>query len=178
MTPDLGKTSRFLQQTLTPDEFVVRKGEFHWVYTASACVKAGIWVVLGFVAAGLYAKFGVGKVAEAEQSKPVFFLPLFGMLVGMAVFIAVMLRKWTTEIIITNRRFLYKRGVFSIMIHKLNLHEINYCNVTQSLAGNFMNYGRVYMYTHTLDDQNVYLPDIAQPHEFTKEIETLKRMLY
>ena len=170
--------SRFLQQTLLPDEFVVRRGNFHWIYTFQACLKAGVWVALGFLGAFLFAQFGGGNMAEAEKSKPVFFLPLFGIILGGFIFVSVMLRKWTTEIVLTNRRFLYKTGVFSILVYKLNMQEINYCNITQSLVGNMLNYGRLFMFTHTLDDKNIYLPEIADPHIFSTEIETLKRMQY
>lgn len=170
--------SRFLRQTMQPDERVVRRGEFPWMFTFQACVKSGIWVAFGFIAAFLYTKFGAGNMAEAEKAKPALFLPLFGMAVGGCIFITTMARKWTTEIIITNRRFLYKTGVFSITVYKLNLPEINYCTVTQSLLGNMMNYGRILMYTYTLDDKNIYLPDLAEPHMFTSEIENQKRMMY
>lgn len=172
------KLTRFLQQTLTEGEFVLRKGEFHWLYTFRACLKAGVWVALGFGAAYVYTTFFAQKVAAADRNVPVLMLPIFGILIGGAVFIATMLQKWTTEIWLTNRRFLYKYGVFSIVTYKLNMHEINYCNITQSLVGNMLNYGRIYMYTHTLDDKNIYLPEIARPHDFTKEIENVKRMMY
>lgn len=178
MMPETRSNSRFLQQTLLPDEIIVRRGEFHWLYTFSACVKAGLWVAAGFGAAWFYAKFGATQVNQNERTLPVLMLPLFGIIIGTCIFTAIMARKWTTEIVLTNRRFLYKTGVFSIIAYKLNLHEINYCNITQSLLGNLLNYGRVYMYTHTLDDKNIYLPEIAQPHLFTTEIETLKQRLF
>lgn len=170
--------SRFLQQTMQPDEFIIRRGEFPWMYTFQACLKAGVWVALGFGTVLLYNKYGAGNEAAVEKNKLALFLPLLGMLIGGCVFIANMARKWTTEIVVTNLRFLYKSGVFSITVYKLNLPEINYCTVTQSLVGNMLNYGRILMYTRTLDDKNIYLPEISEPHKFTTEIENLKNMSY
>ncbi len=63
------KVSRFLRQTLMPDEVVVRKGEFHWLYTANAVVKGGIWVLLGFLGAFLFSKYAPESVSEANRAK-------------------------------------------------------------------------------------------------------------
>lgn len=175
------RRSRFLNQTLLNDEEVVRKGEFHWTYTLGAWMQALVWIGAGFGVAFMLGKFGgsPGQAGATPQSNPgVFFAPLLGILVGGGAFVVKMTKKWTTEIYLTNKRFLYKSGVFSILVYKLNMREINYCNITQSLVGNLMNYGQLYMFTHTLDDKNIYLPPIADPHGFSTEIENLKKTAY
>ena len=177
-----GRRNRFLNQTLLQDELVVRKGNFHWTYTLGAWMQALIWTGAGFGIAFLLAKFGTGapvRAGETAATNPgVFFAPLAGILIGSGCFLVKMTRKWTTEIYLTNKRFLYKTGVFSILVYKLNMREINYCNITQSLVGNLMNYGQLFMFTHTLDDKNIYLPPIADPHGFSTEIENLKKTAY
>lgn len=175
------RRSRFLNQTLLNDEEVVRKGEFHWTYSLGAWMQALIWTGAGFGIAFLLAKFGTppARAGEAAAQNPgVFFAPLLGILIGSGAFLVKMTKKWTTEIYLTNKRFLYKSGVFSILVYKLNMREINYCNITQSLVGNLMNYGQLFMFTHTLDDKNIYLPAIADPHGFSTEIENLKKIAY
>ncbi|HYD17921.1 MAG TPA: PH domain-containing protein [Patescibacteria group bacterium] len=172
--------SRFLKQTMLQGERVVRRGEFHWTYSLGAWMQALIWVGLGFGIAAAMAKFGGGKDAAltAPENRVVFLAPLLGILIGGFAFLKKMIVKWTTEIVLTDKRFLYKSGVFSIIAYKLNMREINYCNITQSLVGNMMNYGQIYMFTHTLDDKNIYLPPIADPHGFSTEIENLKKTAY
>lgn len=175
------RRSRFLGQTLLNDEEVVRKGEFHWTYTLGAWLQALIWTGAGFGVAFLIGKFGggPGQAGAQPQSNPaVLFASVGGFLIGSGCFLVKMTKKWTTEIYLTNKRFLYKSGVFSILVYKLNMREINYCNITQSLVGNLMNYGQLFMFTHTLDDKNIYLPPIADPHGFSTEIENLKKTAY
>jgi fructose-specific phosphotransferase system IIC component len=175
------RLSRFLKQTLLNDEEVLRKGEFHWTYTLGAWMQALIWVAAGFGASYMIGKFGgsPGQAGGAQQTNQgVLIAAVGGILAGGAAFVVKMTKKWTTEIYLTNKRFLYKSGVFSILVYKLNMREINYCNITQSLVGNLMNYGQLYMFTHTLDDKNIYLPPIADPHGFSTDIENLKKIAY
>ncbi|MDE1153502.1 MAG: PH domain-containing protein [Micavibrio sp.] len=175
--------SRFLQQTLLPDEVIVRRGEFHWVYTFRAFVTAVFFIGLGLGGQVLMHYLNQpmpvrGQPAPVEAGiRPVELIPpLFGLFIGGFSFLARMIYKWTTEIVLTDQRFLYKSGVFSILVYKLGVREINYCNITQSLLGNLLNYGRVYMVTYTLDDKNIYLPPIAGPHSFSTAIENVKKL--
>jgi len=177
--------SRFLQQTLLPDETIVRRGEFHWMYTFRAFTTAVFFIALGvagqFIMHYLNQPVGVrGQPLPADTGITRYELipPLFGLFIGGFSFLARMIYKWTTEIVLTDQRFLYKSGVFSILVYKLGVREINYCNITQSLLGNLLNYGRVYVVTYTLDDKNIYLPPIAGPHTFSTAIENVKKLGY
>lgn len=171
------RRSRFLNQTLLNDEEVVRKGEFHWTYTLGAWMQALVWTGAGFGIAFVIGKFG-GSPSQPPSQLSILIPSVGGILIGGGAFVVKMTKKWTTEIYLTNKRFLYKSGVFSILVYKLNMREINYCNITQSLVGNLMNYGQLYMFTHTLDDKNIYLPAIADPHGFSTDIENLKKIAY
>ncbi len=166
--------SRFLQQTLLDDERIVSRAEFHWVYTFRAFLVAVLWI-----AVGIAIQFGLHKLAASSHDNSIaryeLIPPLFGLVVGGFSFLAKMIYKWTTEIVLTDKRFLYKSGVFSILVYKMNVREINYCNIMQSLLGNWLDYGHVYIITYTLDDKNIFLPNIAGPHTFSTAIEQVKK---
>ena len=129
--------SRFLQQTLLDDERIVSRAEFHWVYTFRAFLVAVLWI-----AVGIAIQFGLHKLAASSHDNSIaryeLIPPLFGLVVGGFSFLAKMIYKWTTEIVLTDKRFLYKSGVFSILVYKMNVREINYCNIMQSLLGNWL----------------------------------------
>ncbi len=170
--------SRFLKQSLMPEEKVIREGEFHWIYSMTS-----LFILCAFSACGWGLQFLIANAASLTGSPIVantvtgvgrwpFYI---GMGLGLAVFFWRWIVKSTTEIVLTNKRFLYKRGVFSVRTEKMDAREVNYCEIRQSLLGNLMDYGRIYVYTMTLDDSNIFLPDIAKPHVFTSLIEQVKK---
>lgn len=164
------RPSRFLRQTLMPDERVVRVAHFHGFYTFWAMLEFAFFLGAGF---GLYQLMARGGVTDMVVLKaPV----AFGGAIGMVLFWSRMLVKWTTQIVLTDRRFLYKRGIFAVRVSNMRIEEINYCTVHQSIWGNFLNYGRVLVYTFTLDDENIFLPAIAEPHRFVGFIGEIKKM--
>lgn len=177
--------SRFLTQTLMRDEQIVLKAQFHWMYTLQSWILAGVFFAGGFGIAALLQKTGAAspgpgatRAMVEDTQRLMVFLPVAGLGMGGLVFLTRMLRKWTTEIVLTDRRFLFKRGIFSIVAHKLGVNEINYCNVHQSLVGHMLNYGQLYMFTYTLDDRNIELPAIADPHALSSAIEEVKKFRY
>jgi protein-S-isoprenylcysteine O-methyltransferase Ste14 len=176
--------SRFLNQTLMPDERLVRVARFHGFYTLSALLLLAVCIGLGALLQHVFAILGLGANVTMTQSflmqnpeqRLLGNLPFWTMtILGIFWFLSLMVTKWTTEIILTDKRFLYKRGIFSIRADKMSVREVNYCEIRQSLLGSLLNYGRIYIYTFTLDDQNIFLPAIAEPHNFSSLIEQLKK---
>ena len=96
-----------------------------------------------------------------------------------------MVQKWTTEIIVTNKRLLFKRGVFITHFIKIDLRQMYQTEVNQTLLGKILGYGSLYIYTTIVskneqskeDNRNISLPPIAEPHKFGSMIEIAKRAL-
>lgn len=168
--------SRLLRQSLMPDEKVVRIGRFHFIYTLSSLVIFAAFAGAGYGLQQLVDRFALlpeGLYAGPVEARRV---PLMtGIGLGGFVFLWRWLVKSTTEIVLTNKRFLFKRGIFSVRTEKLNVREVNYCEIRQSFLGNLLDYGKVFVYTLTLDDNNILLPEIAKPHVFTSMIEQVKK---
>lgn len=69
------------------------------------------------------------------------FLGVF--LVGIWLFIAMMVRKFTTEMAITNERFVYKTGLISRTTSEVNLNNIEEVSLHQSIFGRILGYGQL-----------------------------------
>ncbi len=68
-------------------------------------------------------------------------LPVVG--VGLYFLLRVWLTYRTTELAITNKRIIAKRGIFSHTSMELRLDKIESIKVTQTLLGRLLNYGAV-----------------------------------
>ena len=83
------------------------------------------------------------------------------LLVGLASFVAFMVPLWTTEIGVTNQRFIYKRGWLWRATQELQLRAIEEVNLEQGLLGRIFNFGRLELCGTGVDD--IRLPSLADP---------------
>jgi uncharacterized membrane protein YdbT with pleckstrin-like domain len=93
-------------------------------------------------------------------------------LIGIWIFFAMMIRKWTTEIGVTTHRFVEKTGLFSLATNEIALQNIEGVRVTQGLWGRMLGYGHLRIEGTGVDA--VTIPDIADPVAFRAAIETAK----
>lgn len=155
-----------------PGEKIIRIGKFHWIYSFVSL----LWLA-GFSGAGWGLRLFLMRfewfyyLPPKQQMLPV----IVFVAIGVLIFALRWLSKEMTYIYITDKRFLFKRGIFFIRTEKMAIREINYCETRQTLLGNILDYGEIYIYTLTLDDNNVVLPEIAKPHVFTSAIERVKK---
>jgi uncharacterized membrane protein YdbT with pleckstrin-like domain len=97
---------------------------------------------------------------------------LFWCIVGIVIFFAMMIRKWTTEIGVTTHRFVEKTGLFTLATNEIALNNIEGVRVTQSFWGRMLGYGHLRIEGTGIDA--VALPDIADPIAFRAAIESAK----
>lgn len=62
-------------------------------------------------------------------------------LIGIAVFVKMMLRKWTTEIAVTTNRLIYKTGWIARHTEEISLARIEEINLSQTVMGRIFGYG-------------------------------------
>src|SRR5262245_11599096 len=82
-------------------------------------------------------------------------------LVGVAAFFAILVPIWTTEIGVTNQRFIFKRGLLWRSTQELQLRAIEEVNLEQGLLGRLFNFGRLELRGTGVDD--IRLPALADP---------------
>lgn len=64
-------------------------------------------------------------------------------LAGLVVILAAVIRRNTTELVLTNRRIITKRGLISRDTVEMNLSKVESLHVNQTLMGRLLNYGDV-----------------------------------
>ena len=94
------------------------------------------------------------------------------LLIGIYIFFAMMIRKWTTEIGVTTHRFIKKTGLFSIQTEEMAIHNIEGVKLHQSFWGQLLGFGTLRIEGTGVDA--IELPTIAKPIAFRAAIETAK----
>ena len=122
----------YLQQVLQPDESVRFRTNVHWFVYLPAIAALMIGLSLG------------GWYYWNDQYSLV---PLLGMLIfgtaGVLLAIAAWLKRFGTEIAVTNRRVIYKTGLIRRHTTESNMDKIESVDVDQSVLGRMFNYGTV-----------------------------------
>lgn len=188
----------YIQQSLNPDEEIVRVGHFHWWYTFNAL----LWIVMG-VAALLAILYG-GYYWEVMQFMKSHYpnvpdelktrawdesvsrmggvlsiikglhigikLAAFGCLViCLLAFVQKMVIKATTEICLTSNRLVLKRGVVSRFVEEISVDRIEGVDVFQGVLGRILGFGQIS--ARGMGVGEIFLPLIEEPVDFKKAID-------
>ena len=125
---------KYVEQVLQPGETVVHAARLHWfIYLIP---------VLMLTVAAICAVFAL------TSDKPGIAIPLLliaGLLAPIALIsaVGVVVRSMTTELVLTDRRVIYKTGIFRRHTMEMNRSRVEMVGVDQSLLGRLLNYGTV-----------------------------------
>jgi len=153
----------YIEKSLGDGERVVGIARFHWLYNAKAWLAVILPIAI-LIAVMVYAD------EQDRQTYLIGGLVLF--VIGLAVFLNMMARKWTTEIGITSHRFVKKTGFISLHTDEIALPNIEGVKVTQGFWGRIWGYGHLRVEGTGVDA--VELPTIDDPVGFRRAIETAK----
>jgi uncharacterized membrane protein YdbT with pleckstrin-like domain len=73
----------------------------------------------------------------------VWLIPIVFLLASLGMFIPAWFRRWTTEIAVTDRRIILKRGLIRRHTVEMNMQKVESVDVDQTLLGRIFNYGNV-----------------------------------
>lgn len=155
--------SRFMRRTLMPGEDVVCEGYFHPFYTFTALATLLFYIALG---AGL--QYAAERYLLFRTDMPV----LGGLFIGLWMFFWMLLKKWTTEIVLTNERLIYKHGFFLIQSQEVDIEQLASDNVEQSFIGRLFDYGTLHI--RCIEASDYRLPPIRAPYDFRNALEQQK----
>jgi len=79
------------------------------------------------------------------------------------------IRMWTTEIVVTNRRLIHKRGWIARKTEELSLARIEEVNLRQGIVGRILGYGRVHV--RGMGGGDIDLPTLAKPMRLKRELQ-------
>src|SRR5215471_11885413 len=122
----------YYTKVLQPDEKVLVLGRLHWSLYSRGVVILAIGAALLALSERLpdplwqrYARF-VGAVIGA---------------VGVVLLLGAWIRRHATEIVVTDRRVIYKRGLLARHTVEMNISKIETVDVEQGLGGRIWGYG-------------------------------------
>jgi uncharacterized membrane protein YdbT with pleckstrin-like domain len=124
---------RYIQHILQPGERLVHTATIHWILYLPAMVL--------FLLALIVAAWG-----GLDQGGTRIALGLLAALLAIAGVVAAVgawLRRYSTEIDVTDRRVVYKRGLFRRHTVEMNMDKVESVDVDQSVLGRIFDYGDV-----------------------------------
>jgi uncharacterized membrane protein YdbT with pleckstrin-like domain len=122
--------SSYAESVLADGEKIVHRAAIsHWKYAFHYLVGAL------FVAGGLY-----GVVTRDDILSKIAMAPLA---IGLILIVIALIRRLTTELVLTDRRIITKSGLISRNTVEMNLAKIESIHVNQGLLGRILNYGDV-----------------------------------
>lgn len=125
----------YVSEVLQPNETVRFDGTLHWII-----FLPGI-VLFAFGVAGL---LGVLTMAHDASGYRIYSTVVYIALVAGALqLLSAWIRRWSTEIAVTDRRVIFKTGLVSRRTVEMNMDKVESVDVTQDVFGRIFNYGTV-----------------------------------
>lgn len=160
------------------DEKLIGVAHIHWFYI----VKGALWLILP-VLLWLWTDRQLSEFIFAVLS-PAFYEPvavmlnyIFGALtlIGLFVFLFSLVTQLSTEVGLTTRRVIYKRGLVFVDVIELDLEEIKAANLDHGMLGRFMNYADVFLDSRFVE--NMDMPMVAHSYAFIKRLNKMREHL-
>jgi uncharacterized membrane protein YdbT with pleckstrin-like domain len=121
----------YLNHVLQPGEAVRYQGSLHWVLY----LRALPWAILGAVVI-LVSLF-------IERFSAWWIAGVILLLAALSMSLRAWFERWTTEVLVTDRRVIYARGFIQRHTVEINMDKIESVDVDQSMMGRALNYGNV-----------------------------------
>lgn len=139
----------YIRESLAPNEALIHVARFHWLQKAAGYAALAAFLLLAIVPARLL------------DGTPAIIGGVVLAVAGLVVFVRMMLPIWTSEIGVTNHRFIYKRGWLRRVTDELQLTSIEEVNLDQGAVGRLLDFGRLVLHGNGMND--IKLPTLADP---------------
>ena len=124
--------SSYVESVLADDEHIVHRAAIsHWKFFFSYFI--GAVFLLGAFAALTSLQNDSGRLAVAGVAAAI----------GLVAILSAVIRRRTTELVLTDRRIITKRGLVSRDTVEMNLNKVESLHVDQTLLGRILGYGDV-----------------------------------
>ena len=122
---------KYVEEVLQPDERVLFVSTVHWFTYAPGVILLLVGFALGLWSLG--------------SSNPIVWqmISLLILACGLVSAASAWFKRWTTEIAVTDRRIIYKRGFIRRRTIEMNMEKVESVDVNQSIPGRILGYGDV-----------------------------------
>jgi uncharacterized membrane protein YdbT with pleckstrin-like domain len=122
----------YVQRVIVPNENIIAEGRLSWIvyHRAIAFLLLGVILV----------------VLEHIFSNQAWLMIGTGGLLGLAALVSALdawFLRWTTEIAVTDKRIIYKRGFIRRHTVEMNMDKVATVDVDQSILGRMLDYGSI-----------------------------------
>lgn len=128
-------------KVMLPDEQLRAVGKLHW----AIYLKSWILLLLAVLAGGdfLYLRSADANSPDGSFSLVLEVIGGLLLLVGLLLLLSAWVRRVTTEIVVTDRRILFKEGFLRRRTMEMNMSKVETVDVVQSIPGRIFNYGTI-----------------------------------
>ena len=120
------------ERVLQPGETILAVGQLHWIIFLPSIA----WLIasMGFVVAGDWLNEPTFRLGLTQGA-------LLCAAMGLVGFGAAAIRRWVTEIVVTDRRVILKRGLVIRYTIEMNISQIEAVNLNQGIPARVLGYG-------------------------------------
>jgi membrane protein YdbS with pleckstrin-like domain len=122
----------YYTKVLQPDETVKIIGRLHWSIYGRAVLVLAVAVALLVLSA---------RLTDPDWQHYALMAAAVVGLLGLLLLLSAWLRRRATEIVVTDRRVIFKRGLLSRHTVEMNVSKIETVDVEQGLSGRIWDYG-------------------------------------
>ena len=163
----------FVERILSEDEELLQSQKLHWIYPLT-----GLLAMVAFSLAGIMITLGANIYSHGHMPQnisdiqfPVFsvatYLPaLLFAAAGAVLFLIYVLKYLSTEISITTKRIIIKKGLIFVDVFEMDFEEIKGEDIDYGYFGYLFNYGSLRLDCRFIKDISV--PAIGDPAKFTR----------
>ena len=143
---------RYVRRVLQPGETIVYSTKLHWIIYWRAILLLIVCIML----AGAAWYMADNKNLSLALAIAAVIFALLGLSSALRTFI----RRWTTELAVTDRRVIYKEGLIARRTLEMNRSRVESVDVYQTILGRIVGYGTITLRgtggslepMHTIDD--------------------------
>jgi uncharacterized membrane protein YdbT with pleckstrin-like domain len=143
---------RYVRRVLQPGETIVYSTRLHWIIYWRAILLLIVCIVLA--GAAWY------MADNKNLSLAIAIAAVIFALLGLSSALRTFIRRWTTELAVTDRRVIYKEGLIARRTLEMNRSRVESVDVYQTILGRILGYGTITLRgtggslepMHTIDD--------------------------
>ncbi|MEZ5895973.1 MAG: PH domain-containing protein [Parvularculaceae bacterium] len=160
--------SGYVVKTLAPGEEIIERANFNWTFSFFPV----LWFSLGMAPVVMYCLLQFASDIPYQQLRAGWWFSGAAAAVGSIILLNHLIILWTTEIIVTTYRFVYKTGLISRSTQEVSLNKIEEIVLHQTVLGRIFGYGKLVLRGTGVG--MIELPNLDNPIGVRRTIERAK----